>query len=125
MRRLCKQRLSPPSSIDPNQLKYVHGGHANRSVVSQPYFRADHQLIYPPEQKSLNGSKSLLRRVDEEKTEASVSFRSVQMPDGTTRDIHSTVGGIQAERSEGLNVGRRAKLKLRHLLSRGFSLPFP
>ncbi len=39
------------------------------------------------------------------------SFRSVQMPDGTTRDIHSTVGGIQAERSEGLNVGKEGEIK--------------
>jgi hypothetical protein len=51
------------------------------------------------------------------------SFLSVQMPDGTSRDIHSTVGGIQAERSEGLTSAGRAKLKLRPPLSRGFSLP--
>jgi hypothetical protein len=39
------------------------------------------------------------------------AFRSVQMPDGTTRDIHSTVGGIQAERAEGLDVGKEGEIK--------------
>jgi hypothetical protein len=39
------------------------------------------------------------------------AFRSVQMPDGTTRDIHSTVGGIQAESSEGLDVGKEGEIK--------------
>jgi hypothetical protein len=39
------------------------------------------------------------------------AFRSVQMPDGSTRDIHSTVGGLQAERSEGLNVGMEGEIK--------------
>jgi hypothetical protein len=39
------------------------------------------------------------------------AFRSVQMPDGTTRDIDSTVGGIQAERSEGLDVGKEGEIK--------------
>ncbi|HEY4817605.1 MAG TPA: hypothetical protein VIH67_09250, partial [Candidatus Acidoferrum sp.] len=39
------------------------------------------------------------------------AFRSVQMPDGTTRDIHSTVGGIQAERSEGLDVGEEGEIR--------------
>jgi len=39
------------------------------------------------------------------------AFRSVQMPDGTTRDIHSTVGGIQAESWEGLDVGKEGEIK--------------
>jgi hypothetical protein len=39
------------------------------------------------------------------------AFRSIQMPDGTMRDIHSTVGGIQAERSEGLDVDEEGQIK--------------
>jgi hypothetical protein len=39
------------------------------------------------------------------------AFRSVQLPDGTMRDIHSTVGGIQAERSEGLDIGKEGEIK--------------
>jgi hypothetical protein len=39
------------------------------------------------------------------------AFRSIQMPDGTTRDILPTVGGIQAERSEGLDVGKEGEIK--------------
>jgi hypothetical protein len=39
------------------------------------------------------------------------AFHSVQMPDGTTRDLHSTVGGIQAERSEGLDIGKEGEIK--------------
>jgi hypothetical protein len=39
------------------------------------------------------------------------AFSSVRMPDGTKRDIHSTVGGIQAERSEGLDVGKEGEIK--------------
>jgi len=39
------------------------------------------------------------------------AFSSVRMPDGTTREIHATVGGIQAERSEGLDVGKEGEIK--------------
>jgi len=39
------------------------------------------------------------------------AFRSVHMPDGTTTDIHSTVGGIQAERSQALDVGKEGEIK--------------
>jgi hypothetical protein len=35
---------------------------------------------------------------------------SFRMPDGTTREIHPTVGGIQAERSEGLDVGKEGEI---------------
>src|SRR6202790_62949 len=33
------------------------------------------------------------------------------MPDGTIKEIHSTVGGIQAESSEGLEVGKEGEIK--------------
>jgi hypothetical protein len=33
------------------------------------------------------------------------------MPDGTTKDIHSTVGSIQAEQWEGLDVGKEGEIK--------------
>ena len=33
------------------------------------------------------------------------------MPDGTTIDIHSTVGGVQAESWEGLDVGKEGEIK--------------
>jgi hypothetical protein len=39
------------------------------------------------------------------------AFRTVRMPDGATRDIHSTVGGVQAERSEGLDVGLEGEIR--------------
>ena len=39
------------------------------------------------------------------------AFSSVRMPDGSTREIHSTVGGIQAERSEGLDVDKEGEIR--------------
>ncbi len=82
------------------------------AVVSQPYFQADHQLLYPAGTK-ITGAVQKASSAGWMKKNGSIvfSFGSVQMPDGTTRDIHSTVGGIQAERSEGLNVGREGEIK--------------
>jgi hypothetical protein len=71
------------------------------AVVSQPYFQAEHQLLYPVGTK-VTGTVQEASSAGWMKQNGSIvfSFSSVQMPDGTTRDIHSTVGGIQAERSE-------------------------
>jgi hypothetical protein len=82
------------------------------AVVSQPYFQADHQLLYPAGSK-ITGTVHKASSAGWMKKNGSIvfAFRSVQMPDGTSRDIHSTVGGIQAERSEGLNVGREGEIK--------------
>jgi hypothetical protein len=82
------------------------------AVVSQPYFQADHQLLYPAGTK-ISGTIQKASSAGWMKKNGSIvfSFRSVQMPDGTSRDIHSTVGGIQAEQSEGLNVGREGEIK--------------
>jgi Bacterial conjugation TrbI-like protein len=82
------------------------------AVVSRPYFQADHQLLYPAGTK-ITGTVQKASSAGWMKKNGSIvfSFRSVQMPDGTSRDIHSTVGGIQAERSEGLNVGREGEIK--------------
>jgi hypothetical protein len=82
------------------------------AVVSQPYFQAGHQLLYPAGTK-ITGTVQKASSAGWMKKNGSIvfAFRSAQMPDGTTRDIHSTVGGIQAERSEGLNVGREGEIK--------------
>jgi type IV secretory pathway VirB10-like protein len=82
------------------------------AVVSQPYFQADHQLLYPAGTK-ITGTVQKASSAGWMKKNGSIvfSFRSVQMPDGTSRDIDSTVGGIQAERSEGLDVGKEGEIK--------------
>ena len=82
------------------------------AVVSQPYFQADHQLLYPAGTK-ITGTVQKASSAGWMKKNGSIvfSFRSIQMPDGTSTDIHSTVGGVQAERSEGLNVGREGEIK--------------
>src|SRR5712675_917861 len=74
------------------------------AVVSQPYFQANHQLLYPAGTK-ITGTVQKASSAGWMKKNGSIvfSFRSVQMADGTSRDIHSTVAGIQAERSEALN----------------------
>src|SRR5260221_5251854 len=65
------------------------------AVVSQPYYQADHQLLYPAGTR-LTGTVQKASSAGWMKRNGSIvfAFRSVQMPDGTTRDIHSTVGGI-------------------------------
>src|SRR5882757_7146474 len=82
------------------------------AVVSQPYFQADHQLLYPAGTK-ITGTVQKASSAGWMKRNGSIvfAFRSVHMPDGTTRVIHSTVGGIQAERSEGLDVGKEGEIK--------------
>src|SRR3979490_1994630 len=76
------------------------------AVVSQPYYQADHQLVYPAGTR-ITGTVEKATSARWLKKNGSIvfAFRSVQMPDGTKGDIHSTVGGVQAERSEGLDVG--------------------
>src|SRR5713226_6025288 len=82
------------------------------AVVSQPYYQADHQLLYPAGTR-ITGTVQKASSAGWMKRNGSIvfAFRSVQMPDGTTRDLHSTVGGIQAERSEGLDVGKEGEIK--------------
>jgi hypothetical protein len=82
------------------------------AVVSQPYYQADHQLVYPAGTR-ITGTVQKASSAGWMKRNGSVmfAFRSVQMPDGTTRDLHSTVRGIQAERSEGLDVGKEGEIR--------------
>jgi hypothetical protein len=82
------------------------------AVVSRPYYQADHQLLYPAGTR-LTGTVQKASSAGWMKKNGSIvfAFNSVQMWDGTTRDLHSTVGGIQAERSEGLNVGEEGEIK--------------
>jgi hypothetical protein len=82
------------------------------AVVSQPYYQADHQLVYPAGAR-MTGTVQKASSAGWMKRNGSIvfEFRSVQMPDGTTRDLHSTVAGIQAERSEGLDVGKEGEIK--------------
>src|SRR6266436_1915901 len=82
------------------------------AVVSQPYYQADHHLLYPAGTR-ITGTVQKASSARWLKRNGSIvfAFRSVHMPDGTTRDIHSTVGGIQAERSEGLDVGNEGEIK--------------
>src|SRR3981189_1404700 len=82
------------------------------AVVSQPYYQADHQLLYPAGTR-ITGTVQKASSAGWLKRNGSIlfAFRSVQMPDGTTRDILPTVGGIQAERSEGLDVGKEGEIK--------------
>jgi hypothetical protein len=89
-----------------------HAGTQIEAVVSQPYYLADHQLLYPAGT-ILTGTVQKASSAGWMKRNGSIvfAFRSVQMPDGTTRDIHSTVGGIQAESSEGLDVGKEGEIK--------------
>jgi hypothetical protein len=81
------------------------------AVVSQPYYQADHQLLYPVGTR-ITGTVEKASSAGWLKRNGSIvfAFRTVQMPDGTTRDIHSTVAGIQADRSEGLDVGKEGEL---------------
>ena len=114
-----------PDAVSMHESDYLHlhlltpvnsststAGAQIEAVVSRPYFQADHQLLYPAGTK-ITGTVQKASSAGWMKKNGSIvfSFRSVQMPDGTSRDIHSTVGGIQAERSEGLNVGREGEIK--------------
>jgi hypothetical protein len=82
------------------------------AVVSQPYYQVDHQLLYPAGTK-LTGTVQKATSARWMKKNGSIvfAFRSVQMPDGTTRDLHSTVQGLQAESSEGLDIGKEGEIK--------------
>jgi len=114
-----------PNTASPQASDYLHlhlltpvdsskstAGTQIEAVVSQPYYQADHQLLYPAGTR-VTGTVQKASSAGWMKKNGSVvfAFSSVQMPDGTTKDFHSTVGGIQAERSEGLDVGREGEIK--------------
>jgi hypothetical protein len=82
------------------------------AVVSQPYYQADQKLLYPAGT-ILTGTVQKATSAGWMKKNGSIvfAFRSVQMPDGTSKDIHSTVGGVQAEGWEGLDVGKEGEIK--------------
>ena len=82
------------------------------AAVSQPYYQADHQLLYPAGTR-ITGTVEKASSAGWMKRNGSIvfAFRSVEMPDGTKRDLHSTVSGIQAERSEGLDVGKEGEIR--------------
>jgi hypothetical protein len=82
------------------------------AVVSQPYYQADHRLLYPAGTR-ITGTIQKASSAGWMKRNGRIvfAFRSVHMPDGTTTDIHSTVGGIQAERSQALDVGKEGEIK--------------
>jgi hypothetical protein len=82
------------------------------AVVSEPYYQGDHQLIYPAGTR-ITGTIQKASPTRWMKKNGSVvfAFRSISLPDGTTKEIHSTVGGIQAESSEGLEVGKEGEIK--------------
>src|SRR5467141_2510298 len=114
-----------PDTTSPQASDYLHlhlltpvnsgtstAGMQIEAVVSQPYYQADHQLLYPTGTR-ITGTVQKASSAGWLKRNGSIlfAFRSVKMPDGTTRDIHSTVGGIQAEHSEGLDVGKEGEIK--------------
>src|SRR5467141_1426515 len=114
-----------PDTASPQASDYLHlhlltpvnsststAGTQIEAVVSQPYYQADHQLLYPAGTR-ITGTVQKASSAGWLKRNGSIlfAFRSVQMPDGTTRDILPTVGGIQAERSEGLDVGKEGEIK--------------
>src|SRR6266446_5554969 len=82
------------------------------AVVSQPYYQSNHQLLYPAGT-ILTGTVQKASSAGWMKKNGSIvfAFRSVQMPDGTSKDIHSTVSGVQAESWEGLDVGKEGEIK--------------
>src|SRR3982074_2203364 len=82
------------------------------AVVSEPYYQGDHQLMYPAGTR-ITGTVQKASPTRWMKKNGSVvfAFRSISMPDGTTKEIQSTVGGIQAESSEGLEVGKEGEIK--------------
>src|ERR1700719_2487227 len=107
-----------PDAASPQSSDYLHlrlltpinsstsrAGKQIEAVVSQPYYQADHQLVYSAGTR-ITGTVQKASSAGWMKRNGSIvfAFRSVQMLDGTTKDLHSTVGGIQAERSEGLDV---------------------
>src|ERR1700688_4633158 len=82
------------------------------AVVSEPYYQGNHQLIYAAGTR-LTGTVQKATPTGWMKKNGSVvfAFRSISISDGTMKDIDSTVGGIQAESSEGLEVGKEGEIK--------------
>jgi Bacterial conjugation TrbI-like protein len=114
-----------PDATSPQASDYLHfhlvtagdsstskAGTQIEAVVSQPYYQADHQLLYPAGTK-ISGTVQKASAAGWMKKNGSIvfAFRTVRTPDGTTREIRSTVGGIEAERSEGLDIGKEGEVK--------------
>src|SRR6202140_775905 len=77
-------------------------GEPIEAVVSEPYYQGNHQILYAAGTR-LTGTVQKDSPTGWMKKNGSVvfAFRSISMPDGSIKDIDSTVGGIQAEGSEG------------------------
>lgn len=82
------------------------------AVVSEPFYQGDHQLIYPAGTR-ITGTVQKATPTGWMKKNGSVifAFRSISMPDGTMKPIQTTVGGIQAEGSQGLEVGKEGEIR--------------
>lgn len=87
-------------------------GESIEATVSEPYYNADHFLLYPAGTK-LQGTVSKAKSAGWMKRNGALlfSFHSVLATDGTVRSLSATVTEVEAAGSQGLAIGQEGDIK--------------
>src|SRR5580704_11833121 len=112
--------VDPPSGenylrlrlLTPLKSQMIARGASIEAVVSQPYYNADHFLLYPAGTK-LEGTVSKAKSADWMKKNGALlfSFHSALTPDGMASSLNATVTEVEAAGYQGLAVGEEGDVK--------------
>ena len=112
--------VDPPSGenylrvrlLTPLKSQMIARGEPIEAVVSQPYYNADHFLLYPAGTK-LEGTVSKAKSAGWMKRNGALlfSFHSVLAPDGTASSLNATVTEVEAAGYQALAIGQEGDIK--------------
>ena len=112
--------VDPPSSqnhlrlrlLTPLNSQMIARGASIQAVVSQPYYNADHSLLYPAGTK-LEGTVSKAKSAGWMKRNGALLFffHSVLTPDGTASSLSATVTEVEAAGYQALAIGQEGDIK--------------
>jgi hypothetical protein len=110
----------PPSSenylrlrlLTPLNSQMIRRGASIEAAVSQPYYNADHSLLYP-EGTKLKGTVSMAKSAGWMKRNGAMFFffHSVLTPDGTASSLNATVIEVEAPGYQALAIGQEGDIK--------------
>ncbi len=98
--------------LTPLKSRTIARGEPIEAAVSEPYYNADHFLLYPAGTK-LEGTVSKAKSAGWMKRNGALlfSFHSVLAPDGTTSSLSATVTEVEAAGSQALAIGQEGDIK--------------
>jgi len=98
--------------LTPLRSRAIARGETIQAAVSEPYYSADHSLLYPAGTK-LEGTVTKAKSARWMKRNGALlfSFHSVLASDGTVRSLSATVTEVEAPGSQGLAIGQEGDIK--------------